>query len=90
MSTNVPTKILIFCETSQTKCWTSPKGSVTRLGDLLHFRQLFKAGGKNYFAQITHIFGNFCKRVKIFHFSSGIIFGQPFIDIWRLFTDHTA
>ena len=50
--------------------------SVTRLGDLLHFGQLFKVGGKNYFAQITHIFGNFCKGVKIFHFSSAIIFGQ--------------
>ena len=26
--------------------------------------------------QITHILGNFCKGGKIFHFSSGIIFGQ--------------
>ena len=30
-------------------------GSVTRLGDLLDFGQLFKADGNNYFAQITHI-----------------------------------
>ena len=30
--------------------------SVTRLGDLLHFGQLFKACGKNYFTQIAHIF----------------------------------
>ena len=28
--------------------------SVTRLGDLLHFVQLFKACGNNYFAQIAH------------------------------------
>ena len=33
--------------------------SVTRLGDLLHFGQLFKASGNNYFAQIAHILGNF-------------------------------
>ena len=30
--------------------------SVTRLGDLLNFRQLFKACGKNYFDQIAHIY----------------------------------
>ena len=50
--------------------------SVTRLGDLLHFWQLFKAGGNNYFAQISHIFGNFCEGVKIFDFSGTINFGQ--------------
>ena len=33
----------------------------------------FKACGDNYFA---HILGNFCKGVKIFHVSNGIIFGQ--------------
>ena len=33
--------------------------SVTRLGDLLNFGQLFKARGKNYFPQITHIFRQF-------------------------------
>ena len=33
--------------------------SVTRLGDLLHFGQLFKAYGNNYFAQIAHIFRQF-------------------------------
>ena len=30
-------------------------------------------------------FGNFCNGVKIFHISSEIIFGAPFIDIWWLF-----
>ena len=29
--------------------------SVTRLGDLLHFGQLFKTCGNNYFAQIAYI-----------------------------------
>ena len=33
--------------------------SVTRLKDLLHFGQLFKACGNNYFAQIAHIFRQF-------------------------------
>ena len=33
--------------------------SVIRFGDLLHFGQLFKACGMNYFAQITHIFRQF-------------------------------
>ena len=30
----------------------------------------------NFFAQIAHILGNFCIGAKIFHLSSGIIFGQ--------------
>ena len=36
----------------------------------------FKASGNNYFTQIAHMFGNFCKGAKIIHFSSEIIFGQ--------------
>ena len=31
--------------------------SVTRLGDLLDFGQVFKAFGSNLFAQISHILG---------------------------------
>ena len=31
-----------------------------RLGDLLHFGQLFKASGNIYFARIAPISGNFC------------------------------
>ena len=50
--------------------------SVTSLGDLLHFGQLFKACGNNYFTQIAHSLGNFCKGVKIFHFYNEIIFRQ--------------
>ena len=63
---------------------------MTRLGDLLDFGQLFKAFGKNYFAQIVHISRQFCKGFKIFHCSSEIIFWATFIDIWQLFTGHTA
>ena len=33
--------------------------SVTRLGDLLHFEQLFKDYCSNYLAQIAHIFLQF-------------------------------
>ena len=50
--------------------------SVTRLGALLHFGQLFKAYGNNYFTQIIHMFIQFLKGFKNFHFSSEIIFGQ--------------
>ena len=54
---------------------TKDTRSMTRLGDLLHFGQFFKAcGGDNYFAQIAHIFKKFCKGVKNFH-SSKILFG---------------
>ena len=49
---------------------------MTRLDNLLHFGELFKACGNNYFTRIAQIFGNFCKGVEIFHFSSEIIFGQ--------------
>ena len=51
------------------------ESSVTRLGDLF-FGQLFKACGNNYFAQIAHILGNFCKGFNDFHFSREIIFWQ--------------
>ena len=51
---------------------------VTILGDLLDFGQLFKVCGNNYLPQIAYILGNFCKGVKIYHFSSEIIFGQLF------------
>ena len=52
--------------------------SVTRLGDLLQFGQIFKATASNYFDKIAHVLGKYCKDAKIFHFSSGIIFGNLF------------
>ena len=36
-----------------------------------------------------HILGNFCKFVKIFHFTCKILFWATLIDIWRFFTGHT-
>ena len=38
--------------------WMSAS-SVTRFGNFLHFGQPFKAGGNNYFTQITHIVRQF-------------------------------
>ena len=49
------------------------KSSVTRLGDLSDFGQLFKVCGDNQFRQFLD---NFCKGVKIFNFSIEIIFGN--------------
>ena len=56
--------------------------NVTRLGDLLDFEQFFKAFGRNYFAQISHILrqflliflaksflGNFYRLLAIFFWS---------------------
>ena len=49
---------------------------MTRLGDLMHFGQIFKPCGNHYFAQIAYIFIQFCKGFKNIHFSSEIIFGN--------------
>ena len=50
--------------------------SVTRLGDFFNFGQPFKAGGNNILHKSTTLLGNFCKGVKIIHFSCVIVFGQ--------------
>ena len=63
--------------------------SVTRLGNLMDFGQLFKAFGNNLFAKISHILRHFCKGVKIYHFSSEIIFGQLYLTFVD-FSGHTA
>ena len=49
--------------------------SVTRLGDLLHFRPLFKARQQLFCPNRTYL-RQFLKGVEIFHFTSEIIFGQ--------------
>ena len=56
----------VFCVTS-IQC--------DQIGQFIAIWELFRACGNNYFAQIGHILGNFCKGVEI-HFSSEIIFGQ--------------
>ena len=50
---------------------------MTRLGDLLEFGQLLKPLATiNLYKSLTFL-GNFCKEVKMYHFS--------FIDIWQFF-----
>ena len=76
---------------------------MTRLGDFLLFGQLFALWATfcslgNFLKPLAAInlpksstfLGNFCKGVKINHFSTEIIFGQLFIDIWQFFTGHTV
>ena len=50
--------------------------SVTRLGDLLHFGQLFKACDDNYFAQIAQILAIFVKLSIDFIFQVKSFLGQ--------------
>ena len=50
--------------------------SVTRLGNLLEFGQLFKAFGNSKFAQISHILRQFLKRCQNPSFYSENIFGH--------------
>ena len=38
----------------------------------------------------THILGNFCKSVKIFHFTKEILFGQLLLTFGQLFTGHAV
>ena len=49
----------------------------------------FQSQWQQLFCPKAHVFGNYCKGVKIFHFSQGIIFWAIFMDIGRLFTGHT-
>ena len=61
---------------------------MTRLGNLLHFGQLFKAFGNNNFAQIATFLGKLLKVSKSYIFLVKSVFGN-FIDIWQPFTGHT-
>ena len=50
--------------------------SVTRLGDLLDFGQLFKACSNNYFVQIANISRQFLKMSKYFIFHVKLFLGN--------------
>ena len=50
--------------------------SVTRLGDLLDFGQRLKPLATIDLPKFSTFLGNFCKGVKIYHFSSEIILGN--------------
>ena len=63
---------------------------MTRSGDLLDFGQLLKPLATINLPKYPTFLGNFCKGVKIYHFSKEIIFGATFIDFWRFFSGHTG
>ena len=50
--------------------------SVTRLGDFLDFGSLLKPLETTYLPKSLTFLGTFSKGVKIYHFSSELIFGQ--------------
>ena len=64
--------------------------SVTRVSDLLHFGQLFKVYGNNYFAQIAHIFRAIFWRGQNLLFFLWNYTWETFIGTWRFFSGHSA
>ena len=63
--------------------------SVTRLGDFYTLGNFLKPLATiNYPKSLTFL-GNFCKYVKIYHFSWKSFLGN-FIGIWRFFSGHTC
>ena len=60
-----------------------------QIGRFIELWATFLSLWKQLFCPDYHIFRQFVKGVKIFHFSSEISFGPLFIDIWRLFSGHT-
>ena len=75
---------------AESKYFSGVPCSVTRLGDLLDFEQLFKPVETISMPKSPTFLGDFCKGVKIFNYSSEIIFWATFIHIWQLFTGHTG
>ena len=63
--------------------------SVTRLGDLLQFGQLFKGCGNNYFPQIAHIFRKiFVKVSKSFVFLVNTFLGNFYRHLATFYWSH--
>ena len=65
--------------------------SVTRFGNLLDFGQVLKPLAVINVPEFPTFFGNFCKGVKIYNFSSEIILGQLLLTFgyFYLVTLHT-
>ena len=63
--------------------------SVTRLGDLLNFGQVLKPFATMNLPKSPPLLGNFCKDVKIYHFSTEKCLGN-FCRHLAIFTGHTA
>ena len=71
------------------KFYCSHRASVTRLGDLLDFGQLFKAFVQPFILpKSPTFFSNLCKGVKIFNLSSEIIFGQLYRHFVTFYWSH--
>ena len=66
-------------------CLKSSWLSVTRLGDLLDFGQLFKAFS---LAKSLTFLGDFCKGVNIFNFSSEINLGNFYKHLVTFYLSH--
>ena len=64
--------------------------SVTRLGNLLDFEQVLKPMATINLPKSLKFLGNFCKGVKIYHFSSEIIFGQLLLTFGDFFWSHCS
>ena len=64
--------------------------SVTRFGDFLHFGNFLKALATINLPKSPTFLGNFCEGVKIYHFSSEIIFGNFCRYLAIFFSGHTA
>ena len=62
---------------------------MTRLGDLLDFGQVFKPFATINLPKSPTFLGNFCKDVKIYNFSSEIIFGHFYRHL-AIFSGHTS
>ena len=62
--------------------------SVTRLGDLFDFGQLFKAWQQFNLPESHTFLGNLCKGVKTFNFWSEIIFGQLLLTFGDFLRSH--
>ena len=60
--------------------------SVTRLGIFWTLRKFLKPLATIILLKFLTFLGNFCKCIKIYHFSSEIIYGQ----LWRFYSGHTA
>ena len=63
---------------------------MTRLGNLLDFGQFLKPFATINLSKSPTFLGNFCKGVKIVHFSSEIIFGQLLLTFGKCFSGHTV
>ena len=84
-------KVLLSFAIFLTRNWFLSRKQSDQIGRFITLWATFQRSWQQlFYPKCQHILGNFCKFVKIFHFTSKILFGATFIDIWRFFTGHTA